>query len=110
MIPSDTRPGELNRLEAQRIAEETARLLRIAGNEQEYRQFVLITLTRVETKLEAMEKAFGEHVTEDDERFKSNNQRLTVNESWINKALGMILLLVFLSGVIMWAVDKMKGN
>lgn len=101
-----TRPGELGRLDAQKIAQETAALMKIADNERAYREHVLVTLARMEVKQDALQEAFERHTEEDDQRFSSVTQRVTDNTSWINKGIGMAALLVAMIGVIMWIIDR----
>lgn len=105
---TDTRPGELSRIEAQRIAEQTAALLAKADNEREYREHVLTSLVRMETKLDSLQSSFKDHVEHDEQRFGSVNQKIGDNSSWINKGIGMIGLLVVMVGVIMWIIDKVE--
>jgi Fe2+ transport system protein B len=103
---TDTRPGEISRREAQRIAEETASLLKIADNEREYREHVLVTLARLEVKFDSMQESFEAHVKQDEDRHTTVTQNIRDNTSWINKGLGMVALLVVMIGVIMWLIDK----
>jgi hypothetical protein len=105
---TDTRPSELSRSEAQRIAQETAALLKIADNEREYREHVLTSLVRMEVKLDALQESFKDHVKLDDSRFGTVNQRIASNTSWISKGTGIIAAVVVMLGVIMWVVDKVS--
>lgn len=100
-----TRPGELGRLDAKKIAEEIA-LLKIAENEREYREHVLVTLARMEVKQDNLQTSFSEHVKQDDQRFGSVTQKIGDNSSWINKGIGMAILLVSMVGFMMWLIDK----
>jgi len=101
-----TRPGELGRLDAQKIAQETAALLEKAGDERKYREHVLVTLARMEVKQDALQEAFERHTEEDDSRFAGVTQKIGDNTSWINKGIGMCVLLVAMVGVIMWLLDR----
>jgi hypothetical protein len=72
----DTRPGELGRIDRQRIAQETADLLHKADNQREYREHVLTSLVRMEVKMDALQESFREHVKEDDQRFGAVTQSI----------------------------------
>jgi hypothetical protein len=73
---SETRPGELGRIDRLRIAQETADLLKIADNQQQYREHVLTSLVRMEVKLDGLQTSFVEHVKEDDQRFGAVTQSI----------------------------------
>lgn len=103
-----TRPGEMGRSESQRIAHETAALLKLADNERDYREHVLVTLARLEVKVDGMQDAFDRHTDQDDERFSIHNQRIGENSSWIQKGLGMISLFIVMMGFIFWMIDRMS--
>lgn len=105
---TDTRPGELSRHEAQRIAQETAALMRIADNEREYREHVLVTLARLEVKFDNLATAFAAHEQLDEQRHTTVTQRIGTNEGWINKALGMSALFVVMIGVVFFVIERMS--
>lgn len=105
---SDTRPGELSRQEAQRIAQETASLLRIADNEREYREHVLVQLARMEVKQDSLQDSFERHVDEDDRRFGNVTQKIGENSAGIAKGVGVMAAVVVMLGVIMWFIDKLQ--
>lgn len=100
---SDTRSSELS---AQRIAQETAALLKIADNEREYREHVLVALAELKKDVASLKDAFKEHTTQDDSRFGSVNQKIGDNSSWINKGIGMAILFVAMIGFMMWLIDR----
>lgn len=103
---TDTRPGELSRNEARRIAQETADLLKIADNERTYREHVLVSLVRLETKMDALQASFEKHVDEDDQRFGSFDQRIYTNSSSISKGAGIVAAVVAMIGAIMFIIDR----
>jgi hypothetical protein len=106
---SDTRPGELSRAEAQRIAQETAALLKIVDNEREYREHVLVTLARLEVKSDNLHSAFESHVADDDRRFEKVTQGIGTTSSQLDKGTGIIIAMVALLGFIMWLIDRVQS-
>lgn len=104
----DTRPGELSRMEATKLAEELAERLGIVGDERKYREYVLCSLARMEVMQKSLCDSLAAHIAVDEARHTTISNRISVNENWINKALGMVALLVLMSGVIMWAIDKVR--
>ena len=105
---SDHRPGEMSRHEAQRIAHETAALLKIADNEREYREHILVTLARLEVKFDGLSTAFAAHEKLDNERHATVTQKIGSNSDWINKGLGMSALLVVMVGVIFFVIERLS--
>lgn len=103
---SITGPGELGRIDRQRIAQETAELLHKADNERDYREHVLVTLARMEVKQDVLQASFIEHVKDDNQRFAGVTQKIGDNSSWINKGIGMAVLFVVMVGVMMWLIDR----
>lgn len=98
-------PGEMSRSDARRIAQETAALI---DDDRGYRERVLTSLVRLETKVDALQESFKDHVKEDESRFGTVNQRIASNTSWISKGTGIIAAVVVMLGVIMWVVDKVS--
>lgn len=84
---SITRPGELGRLDRQRIAQETAELLRKADNEREYREHILVTLAKMDVKLDNLTEQFEKHVNDDDRKFAAVHQ--SIGGSISLKTVGM---------------------
>ncbi len=82
--------------------------MKIADNERQYREHVLVTLARMEVKQDALQEAFENHTVEDDTRFGTVTQKIGDNTSWINKGIGMCVLLVAMVGVIMWIIDRQQ--
>lgn len=103
---STTRPGEMGRLDAQKIAQETAALMKIAGDERGYREHVLVSLARLEVKFDGIQETLDAHIGQDEQRFGSLTQKVGDNSSWINKGIGMCVLLLAMIGVIMWIIDR----
>ncbi len=77
-------------------------------NDREYREHVLVTLARMEVKQDNLQTAFRAHEALDESRHVTLTQNIGNNTSWINKALGMLALLVVMVGIIMWLIDKVK--
>jgi len=97
---TDTRPSELS---AQRIAQEAAALL---NDERAYRERVLVSLARLEVKVDSLTDSLERHVNEDDQRFGAVTQKIGDNSSWINKGIGMAILFVAMIGFMMWLIDR----
>jgi hypothetical protein len=106
-MSADTRPGEIGRDEARRIAQETAALLKVADNEREFRECVLVALAELKVGQQAIKESFEHHVKQDDERFGNVTQRINVNSSGISKGAGVVAAVVVMIGVIMWFIDRM---
>lgn len=111
----DTRPGELSRIEARRIAHETAAVLAEVNldNDREYRERILSSLVRLEVKhdslkesIEDHKEAFERHIQEDRINFGNVTQNINENKNWINKGIGIALAVVSMFGVIMWIIDR----
>ncbi len=104
----NTRPGELGKVEAQRIARETAAILREVSTDdnQKYREHVLIALTRMEVKVDTMKEAFDSHIADDKQQFTTVSQAINNNSNWINKGIGLTLALVSMFGAVMWIIDR----
>lgn len=105
---TDTRQNEISRAEAQRIAHETATLLKIADNERQFREHVLVTLARLEVKADSMQESFERHIDDDERRFGTVTQKLGENSSGIAKGAGIIAAIVVMLGVVMWVIDKVQ--
>lgn len=99
----DTVPGAIGREAAQRIARETAELLKIANNEREYREHVLVTLTRMDAKLDALADRQERHENDDERRFNSVNQ--SIGGTLSLKAVGMaVAVATSIAGAIAFVV------
>lgn len=101
-----TRSGELSRSEAKKLAEEMAEVIGLAADERKYREHVLTTLARMEVILDHMSKAFADHERLDEERHTTVTQKIGDHSGWINKALGMAALFVFMIGVIFFVIER----
>lgn len=98
-----TRPGELGREAAQRIARETAELLSKADNEREYREHVLVTLAKMDVKLDHLTEQFERHVDDDDRKFAAVNQ--TIGGTLSLKTVGMaVAVATAIAGAITFVV------
>lgn len=103
MNENSTRPGELGRIDRQRIAQETADLLHKADNERDYREHVLVTLARMEVKQDVLQASFIEHVKLDDQRFGSVHQ--SIGGTLSLKAIGMaVAVATSIAGAIVFVV------
>lgn len=105
-MSDNTRPVELSRGEAKRLAEEMAEVIGLAADERKYREHVLTTLARMEVKFDNMSTAFSAHERLDNERHTSVTQKIGDHSGWINKALGMAALFVFMIGVIFFVIER----
>lgn len=101
-----TRPVELSRSEAKKLAEEMAEVIGLAADERKYREHVLTTLARMEVKFDHMSLAFSAHEKLDNERHTTVTQKIGDHSGWINKALGMAALFVFMIGVIFFVIER----
>jgi hypothetical protein len=79
-----TRPGELGREAAQKIAQETAALL---NDERAYREHVLVTLARMDVKLDNLAERLERHEEDDDRKFTAVTQ--SIGGSISLKTVGM---------------------
>jgi hypothetical protein len=112
MPTGPTRPGELGRAEAQRIAYETAEILKRISTDDDraYREHVLVTLARMEIKVDTLKESLETHIADDDKRFTGVNQNINANSSWINKGVGITAAIVVMLGVFMWIIDKLHAK
>lgn len=107
----DTGPGEIGRVEAQRIADATANALQhrdAVDNERAFRERVLVTLERLEVKQDNMSDVLDEHCKDDEYRFGNITQTVNESKGTLNKFLGAVAVLVALGGFLMWFADRMK--
>jgi hypothetical protein len=102
-----TRPGELGRIDRQRIAQETANLLQKADNEREYREHVLVTLARMEVKQDVLQTSFVEHVRLDDQRFGTVTQSIggSINLKHIGMAVAIATSIAGAIAFVVWVVS-----
>lgn len=105
---SDTRPGELSRLEAKKLAEEMAAVIGLAADERKYREHVLTTLARMEVKVDNLKEMFDSHATEDDMRFGNVNQKIGDNSASISKGVGIAAAIVAMMGLMMWIIQQVQ--
>ncbi len=104
---SITRPPS-SAIDEQRIAQEVARLLDRPNSEREYREQVLIGLAVLRERFDNFEAWRDKHEAQDDARHITMTQQIGSNTGFINKALGMVALLVALAGLMMWLIDRMS--
>lgn len=51
-------------------------MLKIADNEREYREHVLVTLAKMDVKLDNLGEQFDKHVADDERKFSAVNQSI----------------------------------
>lgn len=104
---TDTRPGEIGRLDRQRIAQETAELLHKADNEREYREYVLVTLAKMDVKLDNLGEQFDRHVVDDERKFASVHQSIggSISLKHIGMAVAVATSIAGAIAFVVWIVS-----
>lgn len=82
--------------------------LDVVRDDTAFRTTVLVELKYISKDLEELKVGLKDHIEDDRRNFGKVDQRIGTSESWINKGLGMIALLVVMSGLIMWIIDKVR--
>jgi hypothetical protein len=116
MSDPQTRPGELSRAEAKKIAEEVAGVIGLAADERKYREHMLMSTARVEVKVDNLKELFAilkdlidNHMKEDNDRFLSVTQSNNANSMSISKGVGMVAAIIAMLGLMMYIVDKVRS-
>ncbi len=105
---SDTKPGELSRQEARKIAEEVAALTQ-GQTEQEFRIEVLVSLRELQIHVKNLQEKAEEYKA----KMSSVTQSIDDNRGVINRILGGLLLLSAVGGLIAGAskvIEMFRGQ
>lgn len=109
---TNTRPGATDAEAIARRAAERVLMEQAVRDETAFRERVLVKLENIDTRLEAMEGAFAEHVEKDETQFTEVTQTIGDNRANLRIifAVAAALLAVGASmwGVITWFTDAAK--
>lgn len=93
--PDSTDPRELSRWKAER-----EQLERLVGNDREFREEVLVSLTELKAGMTSLQRGFDDHVKHDENRFDRVNQSIGENTGKLQYILGGAAVAVFIIGLV----------
>lgn len=97
---SNTRPDTTDSRELARWKAEREQLERLVGNDREFREEVLVSLTELKAGMGALQRGFDNHVASDESRFDKVNQTIGDQGGKLQYILGGAAMCAFLIAIV----------
>lgn len=92
---SNTRPDTTDPRELQRWKAEREQLERLVGNDRDFREEVLVSLTELKAGMGSLQRSFEDHVKSDENRFDKVNQSIGDSSGKLQYMFGGAAVLAF---------------